>query len=48
LSRGRGAWPGLTLTARVENLFDAKYQDIRNFPARGRTLLFGGAVNVGH
>ncbi|HXI35170.1 MAG TPA: TonB-dependent receptor [Gemmatimonadales bacterium] len=48
LSRGRGAWPGLALNARVENLFDAKYQDIRNFPARGRTLLFGGAVNVGH
>jgi len=48
LSRGRGVWPGLTLNALVENLFDAKYQDIRNFPARGRTLLFGGAVNVGH
>ncbi len=48
LSAGRGAWPGLTLNARVENLFDAKYQDIKNFPARGRTLLFGGALNVGH
>ena len=48
LSRGRGPWPGLTLNARVENLLDARYQDIRNFPARGRTLLFGGAMNVGH
>ncbi|HEY6852691.1 MAG TPA: TonB-dependent receptor [Gemmatimonadales bacterium] len=45
--RGR-VWPGLTLNASVENVFDAHYQDIRNFPARGRTLLFGGAMNVGH
>lgn len=48
VSRERGAWPGLTLDASVENVFDAHYQDIRNFPARGRTLLFGGAMNVGH
>ncbi len=48
LARGRGAWPGFTLNARVENLFDARYQDVKNFPARGRALLFGGAVDVGH
>ena len=48
LSHGGGSWPGLAVNARVENLFDARYQDVRNFPARGRTLLFGGAVNVGH
>ena len=48
LGRGRGPWPDFTLTARVENLLNARYQDVKNFPARGRTLLFGGAVNVGH
>ena len=48
LARGRAAWPGFTLNARIENLLDAHYQDVKNFPARGRTLLFGGAVNVGN
>jgi vitamin B12 transporter len=39
--------PGLTLRARVENLFDRTYQEIKNFPARRRTLLFGGEVRFG-
>jgi len=37
--------PGLTLTARVENLFDTPYAEIKNFPAPRRTLLMGGRLN---
>jgi vitamin B12 transporter len=47
LARGRGALPGVALTTRVENLLDARYQDVKNFPARRRTLLFGGEVRFG-
>lgn len=43
----RGGAPGLALTARVENLLDHVYQEVKNFPARGRTLLFGGQVRFG-
>lgn len=39
--------PGLALTARVENVFDRAYQEVRNFPARRRTLLFGGRMRLG-
>jgi len=42
-----GAAPGVTLTLRVENLLDHAYQEIKNFPARRRTLLFGGEVRFG-
>jgi outer membrane cobalamin receptor len=42
-----GASPGLTLTLRVENLLDHQYQEVKNFPARRRTLLFGGEVRFG-
>jgi len=47
LSRPRGALPGVTLTARIENLFDARYEDVRHFPARGRALLVGGRLTYG-
>jgi len=43
----RGGAPGLAVTARVENLVDHAYQEVKNFPARGRTLLFGGQVRFG-
>lgn len=43
----RGVAPGLALSVRVENLFDRVYQEIRNFPARRRTLLFGGRMRLG-
>src|SRR5581483_9043255 len=39
--------PGLTLRARIENVFDRAYEEIKNFPARRRTLLFGGEVRFG-
>ncbi|HYK82714.1 MAG TPA: TonB-dependent receptor [Gemmatimonadales bacterium] len=39
--------PGLGVRARVENLFDRAYEEVKNFPARRRTLLFGGEVRFG-
>ena len=45
LTPGQGALPGLTLTARVENLFDTPYAEIKNFPAPRRALLVGGRLN---
>jgi vitamin B12 transporter len=40
----RGA--GISVTARVENLFDADAQEIANFPTRGRSLFLGGKVRI--
>jgi outer membrane receptor protein involved in Fe transport len=34
--------PRLTLTARVENLFNERYDEVLNFAAPGRTILIGG------
>ncbi len=45
LTPGRDALPGLTLTVRVENLFDTPYAEIKNFPAPRRALLVGGRLN---
>lgn len=39
--------PGVTLTVRVDNVLDADYVEVANFPARGRTVLVGGRVDVG-
>ena len=47
LGRARSTRPTLELTARIENLLDARYEDVRNFPARGRTLLLGGRLDWG-
>jgi vitamin B12 transporter len=47
LARPHGAWPGVALMGRIENLLDARYQDIMNFPARRRSLLFGGRMRFG-
>jgi vitamin B12 transporter len=38
---GRGGPAGVAATVRVENLFGARYQEVRGFPARGRTVLVG-------
>ena len=43
----RASAPGFTISARVENLFNRAYQEVKNFPARRRTLLFGGEVRFG-
>ena len=47
LLRATAARPGVTVSGRVENLFDRAYQEINNFPARRRTLLFGGQLRFG-
>jgi len=47
LLRPRGATPGLAVPARVENLFDHGYEEVKHFPARGRTLLVGGRLTWG-
>jgi vitamin B12 transporter len=47
LSQGRGTLPGVALTARIENVLGARYEDVKNFPARGRTLLLGGRLGWG-
>jgi len=47
LTQPHGTWPGVALTGRIENLLDARYQDIMSFPARGRSLLFGGRLRLG-
>ena len=36
-----GGRPRVTLTTRIENLFDADYQETLGFPARGRSVLIG-------
>ncbi|HLA14580.1 MAG TPA: TonB-dependent receptor [Gemmatimonadaceae bacterium] len=38
----RAARGGLTLTARVENLFDERYEDVLRFAAPGRVVFIGG------
>jgi outer membrane cobalamin receptor len=47
LLRPRGATPGLAVSARVENLFDHAYEEVKHFPARGRMLLVGGRLTWG-
>jgi outer membrane cobalamin receptor len=48
LLRSRGPAPGLTASMRVENLFDAVYQEVKNFPARRRTILIGARLKFGY
>ncbi|HEY8483280.1 MAG TPA: TonB-dependent receptor [Longimicrobiales bacterium] len=43
----RASRPGLTATLQVENAFDASYQEVANFPARGRTIFVGARVGLG-
>jgi vitamin B12 transporter len=45
--RGGGPWPGLVLTGRVENMFNARYEEVLHFPAPRRTLLLGGELTLG-
>jgi outer membrane receptor protein involved in Fe transport len=35
-----------TLTLRVDNLFDQRYQEALHFPARGRTLWIGAKTRM--
>ncbi|HEV2750588.1 MAG TPA: TonB-dependent receptor [Gemmatimonadales bacterium] len=45
--RVKGGAPGVALSLRIENLLDHQYEEVKNFPARRRTLLFGGEVRFG-
>lgn len=47
LTSRRGTLPGLVLTGRVENLFGARYDEVRHFPAPRRTLLVGALLTFG-
>jgi outer membrane receptor protein involved in Fe transport len=38
---GRPAATGLAATLRIENLLGARYEEVRGFPARGRSILVG-------
>jgi vitamin B12 transporter len=38
---------GLVLTARIENLLDARYQEVKNFRTPRRTILVGGELSFG-
>jgi vitamin B12 transporter len=42
----QGAVPGIELTARVENLFDATYQQAANYRSPGRTVVVGATARV--
>ncbi|MFQ5889533.1 MAG: TonB-dependent receptor plug domain-containing protein [Gemmatimonadota bacterium] len=42
-----GARAAFTPTVRIDNLFDEEYEEARNFPARGRTVLVGARVGIG-
>jgi vitamin B12 transporter len=48
LLRSRGTAPGLAATVRIENLFGAAYEEVRNFKARGRTILIGARLRFGY
>ncbi len=37
----RAGAPGVGVTARVENLFDKRYEQVSGYPSRGRTILLG-------
>ena len=47
LIRSRGPVPGVAVNLRIENAFGARYQEVLSFPARGRTILFGGEFSFG-
>ncbi len=42
-----GGVPGLALSGRIENLLDHQYEEVKNFPARRRTILLGGELRFG-
>ena len=47
LLRPQGGAPGLAVVGKLENLFDAPYQEVTNFPARRRNLFLGGELRFG-
>src|SRR5206468_3897717 len=47
LVRPQAGAPGLAVVGKVENLFDAPYEEVTNFPARRRNLFLGGELRFG-
>ncbi len=43
-----GAAPGLGVSARVENLLDHAYEEVKNFPARRRTVFVGARLGLAY
>jgi vitamin B12 transporter len=43
----RGGAPGLAFSGRIENLLDHPYEEVKNFPARRRTIFLGGELRFG-
>jgi outer membrane cobalamin receptor len=48
LLRSQSPAPELAATMRIENLFDLAYEEVKNFPARGRTILIGARLKFGY
>jgi vitamin B12 transporter len=46
LIRGHSVTPGLALRVRIANAFDARYQDVKNFPTPRRTLSLGAELRL--
>lgn len=44
---GRAGGPSLVPTLRVDNLLDAGYQEVFNYPARGRSVFVGAEATLG-
>lgn len=42
----RSAFLDISLSGRVENLFDRQYQEVVGFPARGRVVFLGGKIGI--
>jgi vitamin B12 transporter len=40
----RGVTPGVSASTRIENLFDLSYEEVKNFPARRRTVFVGAKL----
>ena len=44
----RGTAPGLGVSARIENLLDHAYEEVKNFPARRRTVFVGARLGLAY
>lgn len=44
----RASATALAASLRIENLFDLAYEEVKNFPARGRTILIGAHLRLGY
>ena len=44
----RGASPGLIATLRIENILNQSYEEVKSFPARGRTVFVGARLRFSY